>query len=170
MEPAQFNALIERAKKKDGNAIGILAKYCIKAIMLHLSVKFSNRREIEDWARDVFTFKILSNLPNKYVSYPIAWLNKISDNYVYTLLKNEINSVEFIDNISNDHDFTDKVDEIMVKDALELVSEIDYRILVLRYYYGYSSSEVAAMLNIKPDAVRKKASRAIAVFKKTVTK
>lgn len=170
MDTAQFNALIARAKKKDGDAICILSKYCVNAIKLHLSVKFYKRCEIEDWARDVFAYKILSNLPDKYVSYPIAWLNKISDNYVFTLIKNEIVPVEFKDNISNNKDFNDKVNEMMAKDVMGVFSEIDCRILLLRYYYGYKSYEVADMLNLSADTVRQRASRAIAYFKKFVTK
>lgn len=169
MDSAQFNALIDRARKKDEQAIYILAKYCVNTIKVHLAVKFGNRLETEDWAHDVFTYKILSNLPDKTIKRPLAWLRKIADNYVLTILKNETVSVEFLEDISDNGDLSDKVDDIMLKDALKCVKKIDWKILVLKYYHGYTFEEIAKMLKMKPATVRQRAFRARQNFKKSVT-
>ena len=169
MDSAQFNALIDRAKKKDEQAMCILAKYCVNAIRMHLSVKFGNRPEIEDWAHDVFTYKILSNLPDKIIKRPLAWLNKIAENYVFTVLKNEAVSVEFVEDIADNGDLSDKVDNLMVKEASKCVKKIDWLILVLKYYHGYKFEEIAKMLKMKPATVRQRALRARHIFKNSVT-
>lgn len=169
-ETAKFNALIVQAKKKDAHAISILSKYCIDAIKLHLSLKFRNRQEIEDWAHDVFTYKIYSNLPNYLITNPIAWLNKVADNYVFTILKKEHRTVEYVENVYSNERFVDIVNGIMLEEAFKDVDEQTTQILVLKHIYGYRFREIAKLLKINEDAARQRASRTRRKLKDIVTK
>ncbi|MDE6075756.1 MAG: sigma-70 family RNA polymerase sigma factor [Clostridia bacterium] len=169
MDNVQFNALIAKAKNNDGYAIEILSKYCIETIRIHLSITFRNEQEVEDWAHDVFTYKIYSNLPDYFIEKPSAWLNKVADNYVLTKLKKEKRTAPLIEEILDNRNFSDMVNEIMVKDALHKLREIDCQILVLRYYYKISYIQIAKMFKINPATARQRAFRARQVLKRHVT-
>ncbi|WP_019679476.1 RNA polymerase sigma factor [Ruminococcus flavefaciens] len=63
----------------------------------------------------------------------------------------------------------EKVDETVEKaesshallDTVKALGEPDSTIIMQKYYYGRSSSEIADIVSMKPDAVRKRLSRAI---------
>lgn len=169
MDKVQFNALIAKAKNKDEKAIEILSKYCIEAIRIHLSVLFSNQQEVEDWAHDVFVYRIYSNLPDYFIEKPSAWLSKVAENYVFTILKKDKRTAPLNEEIFVNKEFSDLVDEIMVKDALHKLREIDYKILVLRYYYRNSYKRIAKIFRLNPATVRQRAFRARQILKNYVT-
>ena len=154
-----FNKLIEKARANDNRAVCALHDYCISAIKSHLITRFNNRLEAEDWARDVFTFKIYSNLPTVPIDYPLAWLYKIADNYVITLLEKRKVSVEFNENAYPDEYFEDHLNKFIVDEAFSFIDETTCKILVLNNIYGYTYEEIAAMVNLKPAAVRQRARR-----------
>lgn len=167
---AQFNALIIQAKKKNEQAIVILNKYCIKAIIRHLSLKFNNSNEVEDWAHDVFTYRILSNLPDKFISHPKAWLYKVADNYVFTELKKQKRTLEYKDDIYTDKEFVDLYNKYMLDEVLKDEDELTVKILILNLHYGYTFDEIAILLKIKSATARQRASRAKRKIRKVVTK
>lgn len=155
-----------KAKKKDEQAVVILNKYCIKAITHHLSLKFNNKNEVEDWAHDVFTYRILSNLPDKYIDYPKAWLYKVADNYVCTELKKQHRTLEYKDDIYSDKEFVDLYNKYILEEVLKDEDELTVKILILNLHYGYTFEEIAILLKIKPATARQRASRAKRKIKK----
>lgn len=169
MENVEFNALIAKAKNNDGYAIEILSKYCIEIMRKHLSILSGNEQEVEDWAHDVFAYRIYSNLPDYFIEKPAAWLNKVADNYVFTLMKKEKRTTPLIEEITDNRAFSDIVDEIMVKDALHKLKKIDYQILVLRYYFKFEYNHIAKMFRLNPATVRQRAFRARQILKNYVT-
>lgn len=169
MDKVQFNALVAKAKNNDGKAIEILSKYCIETIKIHLSVTFRNEQEVEDWAHDVFVYKIYSNLPGYTIEKPAAWLNKVANNYVCTKLKKEKRTAPLNEEILDSKAFSDRVDEIMVKDALHKLKKIDYQILVLRYYNKTNYKRIAKIVKLNPATVRQRAFRARQILKNYVT-
>lgn len=170
MNSAQFNALIKQAKKKDEQAIVILNKYCIKAITRHLSLKFNNSNEVEDWAHDVFTYRILSNLPDKYIEHPKAWLYKVADNYVCTELKKQHRTIEYKDDIYSDKEFVDLFNRYQLEEIFKHEDELTIKIIILNCHYGYIFEDIGKILKIKPATARQRASRAKRKFRKIVTK
>lgn len=154
-----FNGLINGARRNDHRAIGILSEYCIKAIKSHLNRRFNDRWESEDFARDIFTYKIYSNLPDAPVSYPLAWLYKIADNYMYDYFERHAITTEFRENAYPDEYFEGFVNKFMLDEVFKHIDKVTCRILVLNYYYGYTFEEIAPMVKMKPDAVRQRAYR-----------
>ncbi len=159
MNSAQFNALIRQAKNKDEQAVIILNKFCINVIRRHLSLKFNSRQEVEDWAHDIFVYKILSNLPDKLILHPVAWLYKISDNYVYTELKKQKRTLEYKDDIYSDQEFVDLYHKYMLEKVLKDEDELTVKILVLNLHYGYTFEDIGILLKMKPATARQRASR-----------
>ncbi|MDE7379913.1 MAG: sigma-70 family RNA polymerase sigma factor [Clostridia bacterium] len=170
MNSAQFNALIRQAKKKDEQAVIILNKFCINVILRHLSLKFNSRQEVEDWAHDVFAYRILPNLPDKFIDYPVAWLYKIADNYVYTELKKQNRTLEYRDDICSDKEFVDLYNKYTLEEVFKDEDELTVKILILNLHYGYTFDEIAILLKVKPATARQRASRAKRKIRSDVTK
>ena len=71
----------------------------------------------------------------------------------------------------------ERVDELAEKneashallDAVKSLGEPDSTIIMQKYYYGRSSSEIADFVNLKPAAIRKRMSRAMEKLKKILT-
>lgn len=155
-----FNGLIKKARKNDQLAICILSDYCIKAIKSHLIRKYYNRQESEDWARDIFTFKIYSNLPTESVQYPLSWMYRIADNYMCDYFEKHRITVEYNENAFPDEFFDDHVDKFMIDEAFALIDKVTCQILVLNNVYGFTFEEIAPMVRLLPDAARQRAHRA----------
>ena len=169
MDSIQFNALIKEAKKKDSRAIGVLYNYCVNVVKRRMQYKFGPNNDIEDWARNAVTYKILSNLPKNYIEAPVTYLYKVADSYVYTYMEKHTETEEYDDNLTADPQVDNLVNEIMVKDVLKKLDELTCRILVLSYYRGLNSVQIGEMLKMKPDAVRQRIRRGKIYFKKYVT-
>lgn len=71
----------------------------------------------------------------------------------------------------------EKVDELAEKnetshallDAVKSLGEPDSTIIMQKYYYGRSSSEIADFVSLKPAAIRKRLSRAMEKLKRILT-
>ena len=168
MKSAEFNALIRAARNKDEHAVIILSKYCVAVIKRILFTKFSRLSDAEDWARDIFTYKIYSHLPETYIHFHYAWLQKITCNFMFTKLKKEKPTVEFKENLCADENFHDVIDNLFAHEVFESIDETTRIILALKACCGYSYEEIAKELGLNPATVRKKASRA-KIFLKGVT-
>ncbi|MDE7075906.1 MAG: sigma-70 family RNA polymerase sigma factor [Clostridia bacterium] len=154
-----FNGLIAKAKENDQRAICIFSDFCIKAIKSHLDKKFDNIQDSEDFAHDIFTYKIYSNLPTEPVEYPYAWLYIIADRYMFTYLENHNTTLEYNENAYPDEFFENHVNKFMIDEAFAIIDEVTCQILVLNNIYGYTYEEIAPMVNLSPEAVRQRACR-----------
>lgn len=170
MNPAEFNALISKVKKDDKRATEIFAKYCVSASRLRISAKFSNPQDAEDWAYGVVFDRILYNLPAVYIQNPLAWIYKITDNYVYNKLKAENRLVGFDESICADNRFAALFDKIEVEDAIRKYDEETRDILMLYCFYGYTFKEIAEIMHIKYANLRQKMCRIRKIAKTEVTK
>ena len=56
-----------------------------------------------------------------------------------------------------------------VLDAVKALGEPDSTLIIQKYYYNRSSAEIAEMVEMKPDAVRKRVSRAVAKLRGMLT-
>lgn len=54
----------------------------------------------------------------------------------------------------------DKIGFEEVQEEMKTVSETDYEIIILKYYYGYTYKEIAARIDIKEATARKRCERA----------
>ena len=71
----------------------------------------------------------------------------------------------------------ERVDELAEKaetghallDAVRSLGEPDSTIIIQKYYYGRNSADIAGIVGIRPDAVRKRMSRAMDKLKKILT-
>lgn len=67
-------------------------------------------------------------------------------------------------------DFTDFISDSNLYKALKKLNESDFKVIELRYRYGFSLNEIAVKLQIKNDAVRQKHIRALAKLKSILEK
>lgn len=67
-------------------------------------------------------------------------------------------------------DFTDFISDSNLYKALKKLNESDFKVIELRYRYGFSLNEIAVKLQIKNDAVRQKHIRVLAKLKSMLEK
>ncbi len=67
-------------------------------------------------------------------------------------------------------DFTDFISDSNLYKALKKLNESDFKVIELRYRYGFSLNEIAVKLQLKNDAVRQKHIRALAKLKSMLEK
>ncbi|WP_028518290.1 RNA polymerase sigma factor [Ruminococcus flavefaciens] len=135
---------------------------------------FASREDIDECVSDVFSDIFLKYDPNREYSGDVK-------GYVATISKRR--SIDMFrrlnarkaDTVSIDGDdalqlaSSERVDEITertetaheVLDAVNSLGEPDSTIIMQKYYYGKSSYEIADMVGMKADAVRKRLSRVL---------
>ncbi|MDE6586067.1 MAG: RNA polymerase sigma factor [Clostridia bacterium] len=167
MDAKEFNKLI-KSHKSDKAAGETLCLYCLPVIKQHLSYQFRVTQDVEDLSHDIY-LKILANPPKMPVIAPVAWLYKVTDNYMFTLLREVHPTYELAENISYEIDNSIH-DNMMLEEALVSLDDPTRQVLILHDYYGYKLKDIGPMIGKTYDAVRQIHSRLPKKYKKDDTK
>lgn len=168
MEVKEFNEALQNLHKNTEQTVDFFL-YCVKMIKFHLLPRFGASPEAEDFAHDIFK-RIYENPNLGYVEKPLAWLYRITDNYVSTVMSKENKYLPLLDNFQYElyvDEFSDKETGKLLFGQLDKTSK---NVLMLHEKFGYRYKEIAEMLGLTHANVRTIASRAIKKVKKNAAK
>ncbi len=162
-----------------GKKFEILLESLLDYVFLTVITRVKNRDDAQDVTSDVLlkVYKALKKdkkLCFKTEAEFFAWLNKIIFNTLYDFLrrqkiKGKINPFSWFRRMPDKSDEGELIEEslteakgetlvdttVEVEQILAKLGDKDRTLLILRYYYGYSIKEIAAMFGKKPEALRK---------------
>ncbi len=162
-------SIIQECLNGESEAFGVLVDKYKAGIYAFACAKLGDFRDAQDVTQEVFlqAYRDLRSL-RRWESFAF-WLYRIAYTHCAQLIRARSKRVdsEFIqdqdpgifDLPSLDSYRQSQVDE-SVRDALDALPEIYREALMLRYFGGMNSSEIAKALGTSPTAVRKRLSRA----------
>lgn len=161
--------LIERAKKRDHSAYVQLYESYVSKIYRYVYIKVGNAADAEDITAQVFVNAWEAIGRYKITQIPfIAWLYRIAHNLVIDFYRTvrydeSIDEMPALEEPSPDlaglvqRQFTAAV----LSDALRRITLAQQQVLLLRFVEGYSTIEVARIMQRNPGAVRTLQHRAL---------
>jgi RNA polymerase sigma-70 factor (ECF subfamily) len=168
------NHIIERAKRGETQAFGLLYDHYHERIYRFIFLKVSNKEDAEDLTHQVF-LSAWQNIKNyKEFGFPFSsWLYKISRNAVidfYRSKKIETSLEEVQNELSSDEIKTDNIDlKIQIEEVMKALKQLkpDYQdIIIMRFVDDLSVKEVAKALDKSEGAIKLMQHRAINNLKK----
>ena len=89
---------------------------------------------------------------------------------IYTPLEDDVESSSIVDRIEADEDYNEKmIDDIALKEVVKKLDERDRKIILLRYYYDKTQSEIAKELNISQVQVSRLENKILDNLKKKLS-
>ncbi len=160
--------LAERAAKRDRQAFGKLYDLYVDKIYKYIYYKSGRTDEAEDLTAQVF-LKAWEAIENyKWEGYPFStWLYRIAHNMMidYYRTHRETFPLDTARTKESSLDpFQSAIQSItsdQSKSALHHLTHDQQRVFILRFLEGYSTAEVAAMMDKDPDAIRALQHRAL---------
>jgi RNA polymerase sigma-70 factor (ECF subfamily) len=166
--------LVKSAKDGDKNAFSELYEYYITPIFRFVFFRVRNRLDAEDLTQNIF-LKAWNYLPNyKQKKDPFSsWLYAIARNTIidFWRKKKDWSISELGENTIKEEkkSIDDLIDEErdlgIIKKLMELLSEDQQEVIVLKFIDGLSGKEISKIINKKEDAVRQLQSRALKTLK-----
>lgn len=172
METKEFNDLLIKTKY-DKSAITRIYQEYAPNVKLHLFRRFGDAVDVDDIVHEVFMKLMLIDWSKyKPVKSPSAWLFKIADHLALDKIKKQ--HIDYsIEDYEDSFSYFD-LEKLMimedVKTALSYLDKVTAKIIYLNKYEGYKFNEIAAMLSMKPIAVRVRASRGYKKLEKICNK
>lgn len=179
--PPPDPALVERAKLRtsEGTAAFTQLLEMYQTPVLNYLARFTqNKEEAEQLTFDVF-FRAWRGLPTKNPEAPfVAWLFTIAHHVAIGWLpqQQERQRTSSLDDPSHaDILAPEDIPEVigqreLIKQALDCLKPIDRSILLLRFVYGFTSDEIAKIVEhtprLTPDNVRQRLLRACEKFRR----
>lgn len=170
MQPNE-RQLIERARRRDAQAFGVLYNIYFDKIYKYVYYKIKRKEEAEDLTGLVFlkAWEAIENF--RWQGYPFStWLYRIAHNQLVDTYRThrETLPLEFVERDDSGIDPFEAVERAslltQIRVALKHLTYEQQRVVTLRYFEGYSISEIAAMMNKGPDAIRALQHRALRVL------
>ncbi len=162
-------SLAERAARRDRQAFGQLYDRYVDKIYRYIYFKSgANAAEAEDLTAQVFlkAWEAVGNY--RYEGYPFStWLYRIAHNYLIDHYRThrETLPLDTARNQSSQDDPVRSAEQVLLSDqiqgALKHLTRDQQQVVILRFLEGYSTHEVAAIMNKDPDAVRALQHRAL---------
>ncbi len=113
-----------------------------------------NKEQAKDVTQDTFT-KLWEHRNNIDVSKLKSWLFAVSYNECMGLLRNQKRMVYDHDFKNNYHHAPESSDlKSVIKTSLEMLSDVQKSILLLRDYEGYNYDEIGDILNLSESQVK----------------
>lgn len=170
MEKFRFNKLIQNIKfnKKDFEELYV---YYFPRIKVFIGRRYKDESFGEDIAQEFF-LKINRLVITKWIDYPTTWVMKVCDNLVKTFIRKVPDSVplneEICASIANDNYIHLKNGGISEENiaALKHLDKLTLEIFVMHYYEGYKFIEIAKILGMEYDTVKRRHSRGLNKLKK----
>ena len=156
MEVEEFNKILKNCKT-DSQSCVTLYQFCTLKISTHLRFKyrFKNEADVEECIHNVF-MKLYTKTIKAYVTNPVAWLYKVTDNHIADMKKKSKFTVELLDTAKYTDTYLESVENTSAIEALKEHEPVSSDVVVLKFYYGYSFVDIAKMLDMKTSTVRTK--------------
>lgn len=164
--------LVERAAKRDRRAFAKLYSLYVNKIYNYIYYKSSSKAEAEDLTAHVF-LKAWEAIDNyRWQGYPFStWLYRIAHNQIvdHYRTRREVMPLDLcVEAAEPSLDPLELAERAVliaqVRSALGHLTNNQQRVVVLRYFEGYSISEIATMMGKAPDAIRALQHRALQVL------
>lgn len=160
------DSLINRIAKEDSKAFGELY---IKTKKVVFSIAFSITKspsDSEDITQEVF-MRVMENAKNyQNNGKPLAWIYTITRNLAISNIRKNQNKID-INEIDNDIRFSsieDPTDKLILKSALEILSEEELNIVLL-HNSGVKHKEISQILEMPLSTILSKYNRSLAKMK-----
>lgn len=160
--------LVARASKHDAEAFACLYDRYVDKIYKYINYK-AGRTNAEDLTSQVF-LKSWAALGDYHVTQrPFsAWLFRIAHNLVVDYYRTQRETISLDEFPMADESITDiaelaehHLDSETLRQALKRLTEDQQQVVILKFIVGYSTDEVARLLNKHPAAVRALQHRAL---------
>lgn len=161
MEAKEFNKLITEYKT-DRKSFNKLYDYYYPKITFHIGIKFS-KDIAEDVAQEFFV-KLFKTEINYYIESPNAWVYTVADNIAKSYIVKNKPFVEFKGDECVEF-VTDVYDKETVAAVFKNLDDTDKAIFGYHYFEGYSLKEIAPMLQMTYESVKKRHVRALKKLK-----
>jgi RNA polymerase sigma-70 factor (ECF subfamily) len=163
--------LVERAARRDEKAFATLYSVYFDKIYEYIYYRSLRKDEAEDLTSHVF-LKAWEAIENyRWQGYPFStWLYRIAHNQIVDHYRThrECLPLDVAEKRDSGHDPMDiaiRASAVsQIRGALKHLTKDQARVLTLRYFEGYSVSEIAQMMGKAPDAVRALQHRALRVL------
>ncbi len=160
--------LAERAAKRDRKAFGELYDLYVDKIYKYIYYKSGRTDEAEDLTAQVFLKAWEAIEHYRWEGYPFStWLYRIAHNMMIDYYRTHRETFP-LDTARSKEGTADPVQAAertftsdQIREALHHLTHDQQRVIVLRFLEGYSTAEVAAMMDKDPDAIRALQHRAL---------
>lgn len=160
--------LAERASKRDRQAFGKLYDLYVDKIYKYIYYKSGRTDEAEDLTAQVFlkAWEAIGNY--RWEGYPFStWLYRIAHNMMIDYYRTHRETFPLDtartkeSTIDPFHAAEQAFSSEKIREALRRLTNDQQRVITLRFLEGYSTAEVAAILDKDPDAIRALQHRAL---------
>ena len=117
--------------------------------------RLKNESDIEDCIHNIF-MKIYERPLKSYILKPVAWIRKVTDNYIKDLFKKNKQTVELNESLNYTDMYIETVDNSCAVEALKKMDPVSADIVVLKFYHGYTYREIMKMLDLGFSTIRTK--------------
>jgi RNA polymerase sigma-70 factor, ECF subfamily len=113
-----------------------------------------NKEDAEDIAQDVFltVYKNLNKFRNDSGIY--TWVYRIAINKTYDFFRRKQETFELNDEVLSIEDNEDVTTKIMLEEKLQLISEREREIILMKDIYGYKLREIGKIKDMKLSTVK----------------
>lgn len=172
MDTLKFNILLQSIKHSK-KAFEELYRYYFPRIKVDIGRRYKDEGLGEDIAQDFF-LKLYKIKPMEWIKHPTTWVMKVCDNLAKDSLRRMPRSVPLVDEIcaaSDDENYNDLKNGGISEENIAFLKSVDkvtLNILVMHYWEGYTLKEIAKILEMNYDTVKRRHSRVLKKLKNLV--
>ena len=174
MTKEKFNRLIVECKNRTVSGAAAMVElydFFFHKIARFIAYKYKNKDIGEDIAQSFFVKLLQMNVACE-IKNPLAWVLRICDNLAKDYIKQDIRAKSvFPSEASTGKD--DLSDKVIFREYEALIRQLDpvtRQIVEKNVFEGLKFKEIAAELNLKPGAARKRFSRGMKEIRKMAGK
>lgn len=147
--------IIDRIKHGDRRALDSLIEAYYQTIFVYFYCHTASRETSMDLTQEVFV-KMVASIENYENSGKFkSWLFTIATNHLRNHWKYESSHQEYeLDEESECGIWEDITSDVDLMDLLREIPTEQKNCLILKYYYGYTTREIAEMLKVKEPTVK----------------
>lgn len=168
MNVKEFNKWIGKLKT-DKRAFDTLYKYYFPKIVIHINSKFIGLNMGEDIAQEFF-LDLLRKEEIPYIDYPNSWVYTIAEDMAKNRIKKEKTMAEleqkYVAATKEEYDYEFYEEHAELLNNFDKLDSETRKIIIMKIFDGYKFREIAAKMNLTPDAVRQRFSRGMKKLKK----
>lgn len=170
---AEMTALMQRAKQGDAAAFESVYSHLYVPVFRYIARRVHDSRDTEDLAQQVFLKLLASRTPfTETASGPLAYLFTIARTTVIDYWKQrgraatsiEQEQLEQISDAPHDPHVTSDIAA-----ALHILAADQRSVIELKFFHGFTTSEIAARLNKSEAAIRQIQCRALRMMREHIS-